>query len=79
MPGDAGIELFASSKVDSYDNALAETINGLGKAEVIYRRAPWTTKEFLPNWDGMHYGSAHSGTGHGSRHQTSNFCGHFWP
>jgi len=30
---------------DSYDNALAETINGLYKAEVIYRRAPWKTKE----------------------------------
>lgn len=30
---------------DSYDNALAETINGLYKAELIYRRAPWKTKE----------------------------------
>ncbi len=27
------------SKGDSYDNALAETINGLYKSEVIYRRA----------------------------------------
>lgn len=26
---------------DSYDNALAETINGLFKAEVIHRREPW--------------------------------------
>jgi 8-oxo-dGTP pyrophosphatase MutT (NUDIX family) len=26
---------------DSYDNALAETINGLYKAEVIHRRGPW--------------------------------------
>ncbi|WP_439120669.1 IS3 family transposase [Marivita sp.] len=26
---------------DSYDNALAETINGLFKAEVIHRRGPW--------------------------------------
>jgi transposase InsO family protein len=26
---------------DSYDNALAETINGLYKAEVIWRRGPW--------------------------------------
>jgi transposase InsO family protein len=25
----------------SYDNALAETINGLFKAEVIHRRGPW--------------------------------------
>ena len=26
---------------DSYDNALAETINGLYKAEAIHRRGPW--------------------------------------
>ena len=26
---------------DCYDNALAETINGLYKAEVIHRRGPW--------------------------------------
>lgn len=31
------------SKGDSYDNALAETINGLYKAEVIYRRSSWKT------------------------------------
>jgi len=30
---------------DSYDNALAETINGLYKAEVIHRRAPWRSLE----------------------------------
>lgn len=30
---------------DSYDNALAETINGLYKAELIYKRAPWKTRE----------------------------------
>jgi len=30
---------------DSYDNALAETINGLYKAEVIHRRGPWKTKQ----------------------------------
>jgi len=28
---------------DSYDNALAETINGLYKAEVIWRRQSWST------------------------------------
>ena len=28
---------------DSYDNALAETINGLYKTEVIHRRGPWKT------------------------------------
>jgi putative transposase len=32
---------------DSYANALAETINGLYKAELIHRRAPWKTKESL--------------------------------
>jgi putative transposase len=36
----AGIEPSVSSKGDSYDNALAETINGLYKAELIHRRAP---------------------------------------
>ncbi len=30
---------------DSYDNALAETINGLFKAEVIHRRGPWRNYE----------------------------------
>jgi transposase InsO family protein len=30
---------------DSYDNALAETINGLYKAEIIHRRGPWKTLE----------------------------------
>lgn len=37
----------ANSRGDSYDNALAETINGLYKAELIHRRAPWKTKESL--------------------------------
>lgn len=40
-----GIEPSVGSKGDSYDNALAETINGLYKAELIHRRAPWKTKE----------------------------------
>ena len=30
---------------DSYDNALAETINGLYKTEVIRRRGPWRSLE----------------------------------
>ena len=30
---------------NSYDNALAETINGLYKAEVIHRRGPWRSFE----------------------------------
>ena len=38
---DSGIERSVGSIGDSYDNALAETINGLFKAEVIHRRGPW--------------------------------------
>jgi putative transposase len=38
---EAGIEPSVGSVGDSYDNALAETINGLYKAEVIRRRGPW--------------------------------------
>ncbi len=41
----AGIEPSVGSRGDSYDNALAETINGLYKTELIHRRAPWKTKE----------------------------------
>lgn len=42
---EAGIEPSVGSRGDSYDNALAETINGLYKAELIHRRAPWKTRE----------------------------------
>ncbi len=38
---DAGIEPSVGSRGDSYDNALAETIIGLFKAEVIHRDGPW--------------------------------------
>src|SRR5215217_3027605 len=41
----AGIEPLVGSVGDSYDNALAETINGLYKAEVIHRRGPWRSFE----------------------------------
>lgn len=37
----AGIESSVGSRGDAYDNALAETINGLYKAEVIYHLGPW--------------------------------------
>jgi len=40
---EAGIEPSVGSKGDSYDNALAETINGLYKAELIHRWAPWNS------------------------------------
>jgi putative transposase len=42
---EAGIAPSVGSKGDSYDNALAETINGLYKAELIHRRGPWKTRE----------------------------------
>jgi len=41
----AGIEPSVGSVGDSYDNALAETINGLYKAELIHRRGPWRSFE----------------------------------
>jgi putative transposase len=41
----AGIEPSVGSVGDSYDNALAETINGLYKAEVIHRCGPWRSFE----------------------------------
>ena len=42
---EAGIQPSVGSVGDSYDNALAETINGLFKAEVIHRRGPWRSFE----------------------------------
>lgn len=41
---EAGIEPSVGSKGDRGFNALAETINGLYKAELIHRRSPWKTK-----------------------------------
>lgn len=42
---EAGIEPSVGSKGDSYDNALAETINGLYKTELIYKQGPWKNRE----------------------------------
>ena len=42
---DAGVVASVGTTGDSYDNALAETINGLYKAEVIHRRGPWRNFE----------------------------------
>ena len=42
---EAGLVPSVGSVGDSYDNALAETINGLYKAEVIWRRGPWRSLE----------------------------------
>jgi len=38
---EAGIEPSVGSRGDSYDNALAETVIGLFKTEVIHRDGPW--------------------------------------
>jgi putative transposase len=46
---DAGIEPSVGTVGDSYDNAMAETINGLYKTEVIRRQGPWK------NLDGVEY------------------------
>jgi len=42
---EAGIEPSVGSVGDSYDNALAETVIGLSKTEVIRRRGPWRSLE----------------------------------
>ena len=42
---DAGIELSVGSRGDASDNALAETVIGLFKTEVIRRRGPWRSLE----------------------------------
>ena len=42
---EAGIEPSVGSRGDSYDNALAETVIGLFKTEVIYKRGPWRNLE----------------------------------
>lgn len=48
--GEAGIEPSVGNTGDSYDNALAETINGLYKTELIHRRGPWKSVEAL-EWE----------------------------
>ena len=40
---DLGARPSIGTVADSYDNALAETVNGLYKTELIHRRAPWRT------------------------------------
>jgi putative transposase len=42
---EAGIEPSVGSRGDSYDNALAETIIGLFKTEVVHREGPWRGHE----------------------------------
>ena len=42
---EAGFKASTGSVGDSYDNALAETINGLYKAEVIHKNGPWKGRD----------------------------------
>jgi putative transposase len=42
---EVGIAASVGSAGDAYDNAMAETINGLYKAEVIWRQGPWRSRE----------------------------------
>jgi putative transposase len=42
---EAGAVASVGSRGDSYDNALAETVNGLYKAELIRRQGPWRTAD----------------------------------
>jgi putative transposase len=42
---DAGVAPSVGSRGDSYDNALAESVIGLYKTELIRRRGPWKSLE----------------------------------
>jgi putative transposase len=44
---DAGAAVSVGSKGDSYDNALAETVNGLYKTELVERHGPWRSLDEL--------------------------------
>ena len=48
--GEAGLEPSVGSVGDSYDNALAETIIGLFKTEVIHRLGPWKSVDAV-EWE----------------------------
>ena len=52
--GDADIVASVGSKGDSYDNALAESFNGLYKTELIHRQGPWRNVEHV-EWATLNY------------------------
>jgi putative transposase len=52
--GDAEIVASVGSKGDSYDNALAESFNGLYKTELIHRKGPWRNVEHV-EWETLSY------------------------
>jgi len=49
-----GVEPSVGSTGDSYDNALAETINGLYKTELVRKKGPWKTVEAL-EWETLNW------------------------
>ena len=51
---EAEIVASVGSKGDSYDNALAESFNGLYKTELIHRRGPWRNVEHV-EWETLKY------------------------
>ncbi len=66
---DAGAVTSVGSKGDSYDNALAEAVNGLFKAELIRRRGPWRSVDDveLATLEWVHWWN------HGRLHSTCNY------
>ncbi len=44
---EAGAAVSVGSKGDSYDNTLAETVNGLYKTELVQRHGPWRSLDEL--------------------------------
>jgi putative transposase len=51
---EAEIVASVGSKGDSYDNALAESFNGLYKSELIHRKGPWRNVEHV-EWATLNY------------------------
>jgi putative transposase len=51
---EAGVVNSVGSKGDSYDNALAESFNGLYKTELIHRRGPWKSVDHV-EWATLTY------------------------
>jgi putative transposase len=51
---EAQIVASVGSKGDSYDNALAESFNGLYKTELIHRQGPWRNVEHV-EWATLNY------------------------
>ena len=71
---EAGVVASVGSSGDSYDNAMAESINGLYKCELIYHQGPWQTVDDVEfatlswvHWWNTHGSSSPSATSHPSK------------